>query len=69
MKIKPIYQKGVCHGDDAYLVLGNEVITPVNSKRDLAMLKDLIKMWTSVAYNKYELRLKYNDSSVGWVTV
>ncbi|KAJ8670100.1 hypothetical protein QAD02_001359 [Eretmocerus hayati] len=44
---------GVCHGDDVYMVLGNDEIIPSKRQEDLAVQKILIQLWTSVAHDRY----------------
>ncbi|KAL7286277.1 hypothetical protein TKK_0019453 [Trichogramma kaykai] len=40
---------GVAHGDDVYLVIGNDVIDPTKSKDDMKMHHILANLWVSVA--------------------
>ncbi|XP_023247822.1 venom carboxylesterase-6-like, partial [Copidosoma floridanum] len=42
---------GVCHADDAYLVIENHRVVPTTTESDRAMQADLTRLWVSFAEN------------------
>ncbi|KAJ8670093.1 hypothetical protein QAD02_001352 [Eretmocerus hayati] len=66
-----IQDYGVPHGEDVYMVIGNDIIIPARDQKNLAMQNLLIQLWTSVAYNskpKLDLEWSKVDSLPGNLT-